>query len=772
MHRIRTSRNLLDRWFLRNGHRLAETLNEYRYLIAVLLIGFVVWAVVFNIALVDYLNSTRWTSRTAWLGPLPDPAYFDFLGFTIEYQFEGYSDYSFYYVHWGYNLLNGVMPYSGEFGYLEMDGLINENGAYMFPPLTAYLYAFGIALGNIIGPGNWGIGLLFAIFGYLTTLPVYGIAKEFSGNPRVGEIAALTYVINPLVLYHIDYIWLNPAPFYFFFFAGFYALLKKRRNTAIILIVTAALFKQTAWFLGIPLVVHLIMRARERKERPSTEYESVVPLDGNDAKMSSRTLSLSFIKSRFRRVLKDRVPKAKKDEPKLSTIAFIKEFFDLRVFLESVIVAVLYVGAIMLPYILAQPHFLSYWQLATGYFNFENFVDPIAYNVPERLPILLILNNMPELAELLDLLLLSSGPFFFGIIVFTGLMILLDKYKGEETRYLRRLLFFTFLLMLWTNLTGPRGVFKYYFTMFAPFFSIFSSYSMTRYDSDHVPVSASMIWMPISFTLLILLPDRDFYLAYVIGIFLWYILAPLFARLYGIIKKPFGYLKTRVGTRIDLAMATITVQGFSHPSKIHRSLGIAIVVVSGIAGSSLVILGVLATFTVLELSIQIIMQYLLLTGAIIFIGMQFLSIALTYLQPSIDKITDLNYTLKTLSYTLAGLILIFGGSTYILSWNIDSFLSRQLMVISGVICMIWTFALVLKTENRTRLLIDIFLLIGTGTATWVWFNLVDTLYFPLGIACMVGIVIHLMTVLLKEFRHDEESVQDKNGELTIEAALY
>jgi len=217
----------------------------------VMLIGFIIWTVVFNIALVDYLNSSRWDSRAAWLGPLPGPADFDLFGYTISYQFEGYSDYSNYYVHWGHNMLNGVMPYSSDFGYLMMDGIVNRNGAYMFPPLTAYLYGAGIWLGTII------------------------IAKELSKNPRVGEIAALTYLLNPLVLYHVDFLWLNPSAFYFFFFAGFYALLKNRRHTGTILIVTAALFKQTAWFLGIPLVIYLIMRAREpRKTEGSDEQDS------------------------------------------------------------------------------------------------------------------------------------------------------------------------------------------------------------------------------------------------------------------------------------------------------------------------------------------------------------------------------------------------------------------------------------------------------------------------------------------------------------------
>ena len=86
----------LDDLLLRVGRRQAQLIREYRFLIAVMLIGFIVWATVFNIALVDYLNSSRWNSRSAWLGSFPGPAEFNFLGFIIDFQFEGYSDYSFY----------------------------------------------------------------------------------------------------------------------------------------------------------------------------------------------------------------------------------------------------------------------------------------------------------------------------------------------------------------------------------------------------------------------------------------------------------------------------------------------------------------------------------------------------------------------------------------------------------------------------------------------------------------------------------------------------
>lgn len=717
--RIIKSVQRFDDLLLKGGRRISRLINEYRYLLAVMLIGFVVWSVVFNIALVDYLNTRWWNSRSVWLGPFPDPGEFNLFGYTVQYQFEGYSDYSFYYVHWGHNLLNGVMPYSGSFGYLEMDGIVNENGAFMFPPFTAYLYAAGIALEGIIGPGNWGIGLLFAIFGYSTTLPVYGIARELSRNPRVGEIAALTYTLNPLVLYHIDYLWLNPAPFYFFFFLGFYALVKRRKHIATILIVSAALFKQTAWFLGIPLVVYLLVKAREKKNEGSEESNPTTDASGNK-------------------------PEEEK-KPRVGRFDFLFEYFDFRGFAVSAVVALSYVGAVMFPFILAQPDFLRFWSLALGSFSFEgNYVDPIPYNVPIRLPVLPIMSHMPEVAEFLDVVIRSSGPFFFGIIVFTGLMMLLDKYKGEEQTYLRRILFFTMLLMLWTNLTGARGVFKYYFTMFGPFFSIFSSAKMIRGKGEHVSFSVSMIWMPVLFSLLILIPDRNYYFGYVLLIFIFYSLSSVFDRFYHEIKRPFGLLKNALSSIFNLRFGTIRHRSTLTLSLRYRLLDWIVVIFSIISGSTLILLGVSICFTQLTASLEVIMQYILLMGVMIFVSVQILSLATNGLPSDKEKLSDLNYVVKTLSYTLAALLFIFGIETYILCWTVESFLERQMMIFSSMFTLMWVLGLITQIEKKTRLVSNCFLLIGSVTATWTWFLLNDTVFLLLGCTLIAGLLVLIL----------------------------
>ncbi|MFW9845561.1 MAG: glycosyltransferase family 39 protein, partial [Candidatus Thorarchaeota archaeon] len=330
---------------------------EYTIFIAILIVGLYVWANVFQIAVADYLDTDIWVTRHGWLGS----GEYEIFGYVIHYQFEGYSDYSFYYVHWGTNMVNGLMPYGDGFGFIEIDGVTNRNGAHMFPPLTSILYG----LGMLIPVDNWGIGLLLAAFGFLTVFPVYGLGKELSNNRHVGEIAALTYVLSPNVLYHTTYLWTNPAPFIFFFFAGYYFLVRGNRHVGTLLIVTAALFKQTAWFLGIPLVVYLLMK--ERAPPPKQEEKPVQQPE--EASTSGE----------------------EPEEPKKSIVdrlfGFTNEYLDVKGFIVSVIVVLGFAGAIFYPFLVAQSNLWAFLRLAMGSFPLQSFTEVPGYGGPMRLQV-------------------------------------------------------------------------------------------------------------------------------------------------------------------------------------------------------------------------------------------------------------------------------------------------------------------------------------------------------------------------------------------------
>jgi hypothetical protein len=455
-----------------------------------MIIGFVVWATIFDLAVTDYMNSDLWRTRGVWLGS----GTFDLYGYSVTYQLEGYTDYSFYYVHWGNNMLRGVMPYDPNFGYIVLNGYVNENGAYMFPPFYAYLYAFGIALPI----GDWGIGLVIVAFGYLTAIPVYGLGKELSGNRHVGEAAALTYFLNPNVLYHTVFAWLNPAPFIFFFFSGFYMLVKGRKHTGTLLIVCAAMFKQTAWFLGIPLVVYLLVRPTRTK----SEEEQ--------------------------------------NEPKKSLIQSIQDYFTLREFGVSVVLVLSFALAIMFPYLLATPGVLRNLSLAAGGFPLESFTELPGYGSPMRLQVLPVAAGLPELAQIMDFVVYYGFLMTFSVILIMGFMFLERREKERPIYYMRRLLFMTMIIMFCVHLLGPRGVYKYYFTLFAPFFSIFASSKMVTSKEETISFSFSMLWLPILLSLAIIIPPRTVYLFCVILILLGYFLAPQIGAFWKLVKTPGG----------------------------------------------------------------------------------------------------------------------------------------------------------------------------------------------------------------------------------------
>ncbi|MFW9975990.1 MAG: hypothetical protein ACFFDQ_12035 [Candidatus Thorarchaeota archaeon] len=726
--RIRQISTRVDNRLLRVGEKIARFLIDYRYLISVMLIGFIVWAIVFNVAVIDYIDSNRWVTRTTWLGPLPEPGTIQLFGFTIEYQVEGYSDYSFYYVHWGYNSLYGVMPYSPEYGVLELDGITNQNGAHMFPPFTSYLYAAGIALGNFMGWTNWGIGFLLAAFGYLTALPVYGIASELSTNKRVGEAAALTYLLNPLMLYHIDFLWFNPTPFVFFFFAGFYMLVRGKKITGTLLIVSAALFKQTAWFLGIPLVVYLLVRPRERKAKDNKNSELDETLQEKEEKVTDPIKKLQAVIQPFTR------------------------YFDLRNFMISVVIVLIFVGAVVLPFLVAQPHFLDYWKLALGSYSFGgNFTEPPPYNVPMRIQVLFILAGNPEFAEILDAIMISGGPLGFGVVVCAGLMILKDRYIGEEKLYLRRILFFTLIIMLVVNLFGPRGVFKYYFAALMPFFSIFASARMIRGTGEHVPFSASMVWVPITLTLMILIPPRNIYLAFVFLIFIGYLLAPVLDRLYHLVKSPFRYIRQIIKQKTQISSESLKVEDILVHVKRKRYV-VNIITQSLLIGAGLFFITFGWWTTSMAIGVDIVtgLEFILVFSAAFVFGFQLLSIGFSLTLYG-NLRTQLNGCLRDLSSITAAIIWIFGFRTYFLSWLIDLLPERQLLVLSSVFVSIWACSLLIKQSNRTRILTDIMLIGGLAIGLHTWNSLTNLPVFLLGNVGLCAVMFHLLLILVHLF---------------------
>ncbi|MFW9849296.1 MAG: hypothetical protein ACFFF4_09150, partial [Candidatus Thorarchaeota archaeon] len=157
--------------------------------------------------------------------------------------------------------------------------------------------------------------------------------------------------------------------------------------------------------------------------------------------------------------------------------------------------------------------------------------------------------GLPELAQIMDFIVYYGFLLTFSTVLMMGLMFMQKREKDRPIYYMRRLLFMTMILMLFVHLLGPRGVYKYYFTLFAPFFSIFASSKMVTSENDSVPFSFSMLWLPILLSLSIIIPPRTVYLFCVILIILGYLLAPQIGTFWRLLNSPGSWAMKNIRAR-------------------------------------------------------------------------------------------------------------------------------------------------------------------------------------------------------------------------------
>ena len=181
--------------------------------IIVVVVASIVWLFVFSVAATDFFTGGVQPYRAVWNGS----GHIQFYGYTINFSFEGYLDYDYYYNSWGQQFVSGFAPYTDAFNTIQI-GDVSYNTPYFLPPLFVYMCALGVSLP--LGP--IGIGFLITLFGFLTAFPIYGISTYLSQNKMVGTIAVGTYLFNPVILFATVFEWLNPAPFVFFAILSFF----------------------------------------------------------------------------------------------------------------------------------------------------------------------------------------------------------------------------------------------------------------------------------------------------------------------------------------------------------------------------------------------------------------------------------------------------------------------------------------------------------------------------------------------------------------------
>ncbi|UCH03435.1 MAG: hypothetical protein JSW05_07495 [Candidatus Thorarchaeota archaeon] len=486
------------------GHRLSRVmalLREHSLFLAVAAIAAVVWIWVFNRAATEFLANPNWP-RAVWNGE----GSISLFGFSVSYHLEGWADYDYFYVSWSQQLLSGHMLYTDEFNLL-VRGSTDYNVIYFFPPLYAYL----CALGEIIRP-DIGIGLLVSVFGFLTSIPVYGVASYLSMNQRVGAVSAAMYLFNPIVLYHTAFEWLNPAPFVFFVLLSFYLLIKNMRISGAIAMVIAAFFKQTAFFLALPLIAVVL------KKTPRSDEMTDETTGENDDSKRPRS-----------------------------------DNFDFRGFAKIAGIVLVFAGALSLPYLFDPLNYIYYVFQRAGATLLTDLSNPPAINYPITPAVVLIILGAPEwLIQGVNLLTYYTVLLILGLLPLLALMLLEVKDDRNLVGYWRRMFYLSLLLIFWVHLFSPRGIYKYYLVALVPFFSIMSTSSICRKEANPVNVSAPMIALPFMISLLILVPIREFYLLFLFLIVLGYTLHRPFSELYGSVTSPFR----RIGSRITRSETT------------------------------------------------------------------------------------------------------------------------------------------------------------------------------------------------------------------------
>ncbi len=479
------------------GH-FKEVARRNVVLILILAFAIIVWAWVFSTAASEFISTGERPYRSTWGGS----GQFDLFGFTVYFNFEGYVDYDYYYYTWGEQFLRGIAPYSRIFDRSTV-GFGLYNTPYFFPPLYAYMCAIGL----ILPFDPFGIGFLIALFGFLTAFPIYGISAYLSNNRRIAEMSVLTYLFNPIVLYHTVFKWLNPAPFVFFMMLSFYLLMKGRRVSGTLAMVTAALFKQIAFFLILPLIAILI---KKQMTKASEENES-------------RTKSIS-------------------------------DFLELKGFGKIVGLAAIYVIAISFPFLFDLSNYLHYIFEVPGGFLLTNLTELPDVGQPITPAVFLVFLRAP--IGLIDFVNKATyyNIFLGGSVLIILVLMLLQVRTDNPTKYWRTMMFLTLILMLCVHIFSPRGVYKYYFVALIPFFSILPVSCMITSKKVTPKASIFMILNPILLSLLIIIPDRNIYLAMVILILLGYLMHSAFSLVYEAANYGLDALFRRIKTSLKIPM--------------------------------------------------------------------------------------------------------------------------------------------------------------------------------------------------------------------------
>jgi hypothetical protein len=313
--------------------------------------------------------------------------------------------------------------------------------------------------------------------------------------------------------------WLNPAPFVFFAMLSFFLLMRGNRLSGTLAMVISALFKQTAFFLALPLIAYLL-RKPPVDDPVVTDDDLKPPGDG----------------------------------------------LDLRGFAKIAIQVLIFVIAVSLPFLSDISNYIFYiFQRPGGVLYTDVSVLPNA-SQPITITVLLISVNIiiqnlnaslgvaiPEIPESI-IQIVNLGNYYTVFLVLSMiplLLLMLIHVKDDRNlrQYWSKMLFLTLLLMICLHLFSPRGIYKYYCVALIPFFSILPVSKMITQKSEKMKLSIFMILNPLAFSILILFPSRYIYLVFLLLILIAYLSHKQFSivleLLTDVLRGVSGKLRTR-----------------------------------------------------------------------------------------------------------------------------------------------------------------------------------------------------------------------------------
>lgn len=146
-------------------------------------------------------------------------------------------------------------------GEIFRDGNWIFSGAY---PAYNYGPLFMLILGafSLIPMPLWCMAIPLLISTIGTGYLVFKVSKKITNNDKYGIYAMLLYFINPFTLLYSSFGWLNPSLFVFFIILSFYLILENKFTWAIISLAISTMFKQFA-IIFIPIFLILIIRMRK-----------------------------------------------------------------------------------------------------------------------------------------------------------------------------------------------------------------------------------------------------------------------------------------------------------------------------------------------------------------------------------------------------------------------------------------------------------------------------------------------------------------------------